>query len=458
MIRIRKFAAASLIALLSACGGGSESGGGAPTPTPTPTPIPTPTPTPTATTFSVTAAGPVLARVLFDVNGDGSIGEALSTTNANGEFGQGVAVLNSSLNSGDAPSSPTLRMGASGIDVTTGLTLIDMTAPIGATVISPLTTLIDTQGGVGSVMSALGLNGGPFALSGERDLLKFNPALNWHSTDTVIARDAGRLTTINLQLLALAAYLTEFSDPVDGAISLAKASRHISGAMVTRGTLDLTNSTDIEAIMSVASLNPGLSIPAEWRRSRAELIAKYMTAMPARLTNEDEVRAWAYTFRFYILPELQILGRAWPNPAAARIAAIQTADIVAAAESFRSAPTPAIGTLMAVPDYREVTVSPSSAYPAYTLSLSECTWLPTSGVERLPGCNDWQPFLGVQFSELTAIQAAEPNHLAVSLTNGTVQFNRVGTFLGLTRVTYTGRLLSGETANGVIFVRVREPD
>lgn len=456
MIRVRKVATASLIALLSACGGGSENGGAAPTPMPIPTPTPTPTPAPT--TFSVVAAGPVLARALFDVNGDGSIGEALSTTNANGEFGQGVAVLNTSLNSGNAPTSPTLRMGASGIDVTTGLTIIDMTAPVGATVISPLTTLIDIQGGAGSVRSALGLDNGPNALRGETDLLKFNPALNWRSNDTAIARDAGRLTTINMQLLALAAYITEFSDPVDTAISLAKASRHISGAMVTRGTLDLTNSADIEAIMSAANPNPDPSIPAEWRQSRADLIAKYMAAMPVRLTSEEEVRAWAYAFRFYILPELLILGRTWPNPAAARIAAIQTADIVAAAESLRSAPTPAIGTLMAVPDYREVTASPSSAYPAYSLALSECNWNVGSGVERLPGCNDWQPFIGVQFSELVAIQATEPNNLAVNLTNGSVQFNRVGSFTGLTRVTYAGRLSSGETATGVIFVRVREPD
>ncbi|CAD7337591.1 hypothetical protein FIM10_07805 [Sphingomonadales bacterium 56] len=448
-MRLPLIAAISVAALLSACGGGSDGGSSEPTPAPAPTPGLSPTPT----VFSAVSAGPLLAPISFDLNGDGTT-DATSTTSAKGQFGQGVNVLQSSLGFGTVPTTATGRMSMGwGIDATTGLIVGHMSAPIGATIISPLTTLIDIQGSADSVRRALRLDAGPYAVRSETDLLQFNPALNWQNSDTAISQDAGRLTTINLQLLALAAYFTETpGDPVDVGVSLAKVSQHISGAMVTNATLDLTSQASIVALMAVLGPAPDLNIPTDWRDAKADLIAKYMTAMPVRIRDEADVRAWAYTFRFFILPELKILDRRWPNPAAARIAAIQPADIAEVAESFRSVPAPVVGSLMAVPDYREVTDSSS---PPYSLILNDCAALTPS---RLPTCSDWPIFRGPDSTELTAVQATEPGKLTASLTKGSIYLNRVGTFTGLTHVTYETRSASGDVATGTIFVRVREPD
>ncbi len=448
-----KLGAISAFVLLSACGGGGSDGGAStPNPPPAPAPTPTPTPTPTSTIFGAVAAGPLLAPISLDVNMDGNI-DVITTTSASGQFGQGIAVLPPFVGYGTLPASPSGKMSIGwGIDAVTGLTVGGMSAPAGAIVISPLTTVIDRQGGAAAVRRALGLDAGPLALRDETNLLTFNPTANWQNNDTAISADAGRLTTINLQLLALAAYFTDTADPVDVGISLVKLSNHIAGAMVSNAFLDFTTRTGIVALMKALGPSPDPSIPTDWRDAKADLIAKYMSAMPTRIRSEADVRAWAYTFRFYILPELQILGYRWPNPAATRIAAIQPADIAAVAESFRSAPVPTVGALMAVPDYREITDTSS---PPYSLLLNDCTALTPA---RLPTCSDWPLFRGPEVTELLAVEAAEPNNLSASLISGNVHLSRVGTFVGLTRVVYQTRTSSGETATGVIFVRVREPD
>ncbi|EQB13877.1 hypothetical protein L288_02010 [Sphingobium quisquiliarum P25] len=396
----------------------------------------------------------MLAPISFDFDNDGRV-DAITTTSATGLFGQDVAVLPPFIGFGSVPSSPTGRMSVSlGVDAATGMIIGDMSAPPSASIISPLTTVIDAQGSSSSVRTALGLDSGGYALRAGTNLLTFNPVRNWQSSDAGVAQDAGRLTTINLQLLALAAYFTDTSDPEDYAISLRKVSRHISAAMVTSGSLDFTTPASIVALMTASGQASVLDppVPTDWRDAKADLIAKYMTAMPPRIRDEADIRAWVYTFRFFIMPELNILGYRWPNPAAPRIAAIQPADITAVAEYFRSAPAPVAGPLMAAPDYREITASSSAPN---SLVLSGCA---TAAPTRLPTCSDWLLFRGSENTELTAADAVEPAKLTASLIDGNLHLTRAGTFLGLTRVTYQTRNSTGDMATGIIFVRVRAPD
>src|SRR6478609_2922536 len=136
----------SLAGFLVGCGGDTDTGSSSPTPAPSPSPAPTPSPTPTAARFSVVAVGPVASRVDLDTSGDGIVGnvqDSMTPTTMDGEFGQNVLVSAQPPISGQVPAEPTLRMEAWGVDTTSGFAYINMMAPAGATVISPLSALID---------------------------------------------------------------------------------------------------------------------------------------------------------------------------------------------------------------------------------------------------------------------------------------------------------------------------
>lgn len=148
------------------------------------------------------------------------------------------------------------------------------------------------------------------------------------------------------------------------------------------------------------------------------------------------------------MPEFKILASQWPNPAATRIAAITAADIVAAAQEFATFPGPVAGAYMASPNYTEL-VSPN-----FAASRTGCG-SPTA----LPSCSDRNPFT-FDFGDLrlSNVAAVQPGFLSASFSSDTLQLVRMGTFDGLTRVTYTSTSGTGATANGTLFVRVRLPD
>lgn len=59
---------------------------------------------------------------------------------------------------------------------------------------------------------------------------------------------------------------------------------------------------------------------------------------------------------------------------------------------------------------------------------------------------------------ISNVSAVQPGCVSASLSGDTLQLVKMGTFAGLSRVTYTSTSDTGATISGILFVRVRMPD
>jgi hypothetical protein len=445
-----------VLALVSGCGGGGGSDSGSvvtvpPTPPSPPTPPPAPPPS-AATKFSTVAVGALLSRVVIDNNGNGQLGDfgdSATPTTLSGDFGRDVAIANANQIFGTLPISPLHRMQALGIDATTGFVFGEMTAPIGATVVSPISTLIDAQGSENTVRTALGLTVGTAALRTETNLLTFNPVEGLRSSNANVSEDAGRITSINIQLLALAAIAKDTNgDPIDVSVTLRESSKYLAEIINSTGGGRLADKSVILGVLRKSRSAVGL--PDAGLDAAATLLAKYFSAIPSRINDESTARAWAYAYRFYVLAEAKVLLSQWPSPAAARIDAITTADIEASAQSFQTSASPVVADFMTTPGYRELipfTITP------YSLNLTGCSMSPW-----LPSCDDWRLFSGPDgLGTITSVVTGNAQELSVTLSpQGHVTLTRVGNFTGLSFFTYTVRSSDGLVATGTVYVRVKD--
>ncbi|MET0180561.1 MAG: hypothetical protein ABW194_08790 [Novosphingobium sp.] len=436
--------------LLQGCGGGGGSSGGpAPTPGVTPAPAPAPAPAPTpAAAFSAVAIGPFVTAVTLDTSGDGLFvgGDAATRTTLAGLFGVGV----STATNGTLPTVANVRLATSfGLDATTGLVFSGMTAPAGATVVSPLTSLIDAGASEQAVRAALSLDVGSDALRADTGLLRFDPAANLASSDARTVEDAARITSINLQLLALAAVAKDTNgDPVDFAVPLAESSRYLAQVIAATGNGRLSDPAVVRAILDRS--RQAVGAPSDQLAALSSLLARYFAAVPRRISSASVARGWAYAFRFYVFPEFKRLASQWPNPEAARIGAISDTDIAAAAVTFANAPAPLLTNFVAVPDYRELT---AQTLPSYTMTLAGCDSLLT----RAPVCNDLTLVLGTGLSaRVVSVGNFDPAKVAVSLSaDGTVVVSRSGNYIGPASFTYVSRSQAGEESTGTVYLTVR---
>ena len=289
-------AAVPVLALVSSCGGGG--GDNQPPPVTVPsTPAPTPTPTPppsSAARFLVVAAGAMPAQVRIDSNNNGlfgDAGDALTTTNHAGEFGQGIAAGKPAQSVGTVPATPLYRMEATGLDSVSGFVFSGMRAPAGATILSPLTTLILAQGSETAVRSALGLAGGTDGLAASNNLLTFDPVSGLRSTDLAMAQDAARITSLNVQLMALAAIAKDTNgDPVDMNVSMVEGSRYLAELINANGTVRLSDKNLLLEVLKKSRYQFGTT--GEQLDAMATLLAKYFALVPPRLASEQDARAW----------------------------------------------------------------------------------------------------------------------------------------------------------------------
>ncbi len=451
---------AGLALVVTGCGGDGSSSGSQP-PSIGADGGGTPTPSPTGgagtTIFAAAAAGPMLARVSFDRNENGSFGDdadPLTSTAIDGRFGRSVTGITPAIHNGTVPATAAFRMEATGFDASTALFFAQMRAPAGATVISPLTALIDATGSEAEVRRALGLDAGPYALRGSVGLTTFNPALNLGSSDADTRHNAMQLTRLNLQLLAMAAVLKDTNgDPVDKPVTLLDSSGYMAQQIRATGQLDLTDPATLRALFDRSRYGYG-SLP-EGLDAMADFMARYNAAIPNNLANADAVRGWAWGFRFDIMVEFKTLASRWPNPNLSRITAIDAAHMRESAAYFAALRAPVPAASMAVPDYAEVLV------PDDATVLTDCN----GPLLQYPSCND----MSLDFTEgqtWTVLQAtsSEPSSLAVDLSSTStnvepnfMRFRRLGNaFRGLVQVRYTSLFSNGETSESYIFVRVKE--
>ncbi|WP_211258282.1 hypothetical protein [Sphingomonas sanxanigenens] len=447
-------ATVSMFALIAGCGGGGSGGGGvvvAPG-NPTPSPSPTPTPTPTATRFSAVAVGPLLGYVQIDVSGNNQFfdeGDAYTYTSRSGSFGLDVVSGRPDQTRGRIPSAPIHSMLVGGLDETTGMTVSGLRAPKGATVISPLSTLIFVQGNGSTVLRALGLLTGSNALRSDTNVLTLNPGEGIKSPNAAVSEDAARIAVVNIQLLALSPLLKDTTgDTVDGLAPMDEAARYLTEVIDETGSVRLSEKATILKLLKKSRI--GSTAPEREIDVVADLLSKYFSAMPERIADAAIARSWAYAFRFYVFPELRYVLSQTPSFQIERVSAITRDEIRSVAADFAKSEVPVMSELVAVPNYYELSYDSN---PPYRRTLIGCSY---HNDYDHPGCNDYTLFVGAEETgTVISVESQNANAISVRLeSNGDVTISRVGNFTGLASFTYTTRSRSGATAKGTAFVRV----
>lgn len=413
---------------LAGCGGGGGGSGGSPAPTPSPAPVatPTPTPTPAASAFSVFGLGPAVATIFVDVNGNGSFSDNADEwfyTNRNGEFGRNAPGLPTAVGLDVPPAQPIYRLRANGYDKITGQPMI-LSAPVGATVISPLTSLIDEVGSQATVRQALGLDSGPLALRAQTDLLKFDAAKELQSSDPLVAQDARRIMGINLRLLSLAqvpSYTVNVSAP-NAATSVA-IYRILKEVIAERGSANLDDRTTIAEVIKRSSEVPGVVLGH--LDLETDEFAQFFAFAPASFADAEAMYRHDLLFRMFVLKETQAARQGYPTVVNAGVLATMMGY-------FASQPRPNTdANFYALPDYDE--------FVGTTMTMRDCVMSP-----KLPGCNDpeYSGFAFGSFIDRTrvvevSVDAQNSGKITALLNpDGSVTVSRKPGFVGLAYFDY----------------------
>jgi len=203
-------------------------------------------------TFSGTVIkGPLVnAFVFLDENGNGlfDAGEPNFTTSSTGGFSISSSAANPKL---------IVTTNAQTIDTTTGTVLSGMTfkAPAGASVVSPLTTMMEETGlSAAQIKAVLGL---PASVNP----LTFNPyAPGVNAADALATEQASAQTMATLAAFAAAAAGTGISQQDAFAAALSALSTVMQSKSAGGASLDLSDATDLAAVQSAFTTAVG-SIP-----------------------------------------------------------------------------------------------------------------------------------------------------------------------------------------------------
>lgn len=428
----------SALALLSACGGGSGSSGGTVNTPPTGS---TPSPGGSATIFQASGAGPLVAQIYFDANGNGAAdaGEPTTSTDATGAAGVSVAGLGPSQ--GGVPSGATMRLRALGADSSTGFLVSDLSAPRGATVISPVTTIIDLAGDQAAVRRAFGMLSGPNTIRETTDLLSFAAAQRLNDPDSATAQDAARITAVNFRIIALMQLLSRYQgDPVDvGSGAGPEGAQYISAVIRETGSADFSDAGFVLRTLQKASFH----YQPEQLEVAAEAFAKFMRSVPTSMSTPQEINGYHLAFRFFVLANIRSVYAAYPSPELARVRALTDADWRAAVARFADVLRPPVGSrVYALPDYVELrgakVLSPA------TLLRNDVSGFPYS--------------VGASGKTITSI-TVDPRFFGqvhARLEAGNIELYSSSSFNGYAYFDYTA-LSGGTETSARVYLQVRQP-
>lgn len=452
--------ASALAISLASCGGGgsSSSGGGGASvvPSPTPTPTPSPTPTPAAVTYSTMAGGPLIGILTWiEPSGVSTVPDFVrqQITSSAGLVGPGIAPVDP--RSGSAlprVNSRDVRI-FSGTDTLTGMSYSELQTPNLINVVSPLSAITFYRGF--GARAQLGLNRGEFALDPATDAFGINPWAELSNSNAILSRDAGRLISLNVQLVALAGVLRRFSgDPLNTRYEFDTMARVVADVLEGGRSIDLANPNDVDLLLQ----RRFSEFPLSNCRRRAELVARYMSAVPPRISDAATARGWLYLFRYVIFPDYQALGSSNVEISNA-FSPLSTQEMTAMAAQLGQIIPQSRGVIFAAPDYVELVDKTRNfsgkTVVSYQLTLNGCEERSTP----LPTCNDRDG--GAQAPNpppLTEIVSFDPAALAVTLQGQTLTIRQSGNYSGLTLVRYRVRLDDGTELVGNLFVRVRSPE
>lgn len=450
----------ALALCLTGCGGGDSSGSGGggsavvPPPSPSPTPSPSPSPSERPVTYSVMAAGPFIGSASWTDPALAIGARPSQATSALGRIGPGITPINPASSPGTVPVANVRDFRTSfGADALTAMIYSEIETPDAARIVSPLTAIARYRRF--GPPAQLGLTSGPLALGSGTDPLFFDPWAELSSADPVRARDAGRLISVNVQLVALAGLLRRFDgDPLAAGYGFDTMGEVVGAVLADGRQLDLTNPTDIETLLRrrFAERSPGKN----WQPT-AQLMARYMAAVPPVISDPAVARGWLYVFRFHVFADLIALDRT-NGQGVSEIAPLSTEQMATLAAQLEQIEPQSRGGLFAVPDYIELTDKtlflPGRTVVPYQVTMDGCE----ARDARLPTCNDFNVFGATENPALASIDAFDPSALSVTRQGATLVVRRAVNFAGLAIVRYRMRASDGTELVGTLFVRVRSPE
>lgn len=348
-----RLGASALFILLSACGGGGggtvsgpSSGGSAGSGGSSGA----------ATIFQVSGTGPLVTLLYFDSNANRVMDDGWAYSDGNGAVGRTVVGL--ATGTATPPSTANVGLLASGVDATTGFFVSGLSAPQGATVVSPVTTIIDLTGDAALVRRGFGLASGSGAIRDATDLLHFASGQNLGSADSAVAQDAARITAVNFRIIALMRLLTRYQgDAVDSGSGVSPdGGQYIAKTLKDTGSADFTSADFVQATLQQSNDQYFLNRKPEQLQVAAELFAKFMRIVPTSLSSQRDLNAYHLAFRFFVLARIKNIFQSWPvNDEVAPARALTEADLRAVVARFADAPAPAVGArAYALPDYVEL--------------------------------------------------------------------------------------------------------
>lgn len=455
-------ALAPLVLVLTGCGGGSSSGASAPpvaTPAPTPAPTPTPPPAPTPPPVVLRAEGayPLLADYRFFPSGFGSPNDQASRpSDRQGRYPVQAGGPVFSIQFGSVPADyRAVAKAAYGIDTADGQTT-SVSAPAGATTVSPLTTLLTGTNTEARLERQLGI----FGTTADRDLLTFAPSDALVSGDATAASDAGRLIMHNIRVMILAAALQTAASPPDPSgikiYNYDGVRRYLEAApfdliFSNQGLVPFLRSVDFGGRFPVPVYRDDVVEAA------ARLIVTYSFAMGLRIETREEAAKFKLGIWGYLAPQLTRLFDENSAAAAARVSAITNADVLNGIAIFGTHPAIDVNdSFFPQPDFYVIAPGATRVVPPVDEGFNGDGPLNSNDVHAQPSPTDGNHFVPGR-STVTDVSVPAANAGQVTATraaDGTVTIRAAPGFSGVTFFEYTVSHQQGDVERARVYVIV----
>ena len=381
-----RFARGLLVATimsLTACGGGGQEASAPASPvTPTPPSTGSNPPAEPATLFSGALMGSFTGQVVFDTSGDGvvgNLGDVTVATNRAGQFGRDVADAPSLNSSSTAPIKATYRMSASGFDNITGHFYSGLSAPAGATVISPLTSLIDVVGSQDTVRQALGLNNGPYVIDPNVNLLTFDASKELKNATSSISHDAHIVSAVNMMILNLGIIATYPATSIDNRVEVDDVVGVIASMIKDGKTVRFDESKTFSSFLQ--KIERFSIIEDRSFDGASNILLKYWNFIQPYTNDEDSIYRSASLFRYYIASLALHAADRFYYPVKEDVALEELKTMM---EYVSEVPRPdVISNFYALPDYMDTSFN--------SILLTQCDFPPAH-----PGCNDYNQLNGLR--------------------------------------------------------------
>jgi hypothetical protein len=333
-------------------------------------------------------------------------------------------------------------MSASGFDNYTGHFYSGLTAPAGATVISPITSLIDAVGSEATVRAALGLNDGSLAIDPNVNLLTFDAPRELQNATTSVAHDARIVTALNLMILNLGIIGTYPATAIDNRVEVDDIVSVLASVIEKSGSARFDQETTYAAILAQLerfSFIQDRSFPAA-----SGILRDYWNFVMPQIVDETSLYRSASLFRYYLASVAIHAADEFYSPVKQSVSLAELQTMMAYTAEV---PQPNVASgFYALPDYMDLSFN--------SLLLKDCTTRPAH-----PKCNDYNRpdgSQGVGPDTLTVTDVSVPqsgNLISVQLNvDGSILIERKPMALGLVYFNYVVKNAEGKTSTSRYYI------